>query len=350
MRLATRILLLTVVLLSHSFRIYSQTADARVCTGTRSVFAADGMAGSTYEYILEEPNAGVLTVLHVDTVMVHWGSTHGFYRLGVRETSRAGCISDWVYLSVELTGEGAVFTEPQYFICGSGGVTVDFNKGAFRSYQWIDPAVQAANGHISIPGRYELQTVDFDNCVVSSFIDVVGLPLLQVSLGADTVICTPSFTLRAEGASSNPSDTYYTWSTGESGAMLHQISVFNHDTRKDAEYWVHAELNGCSTSDTIMVLACLDPPENIFVPNTFTPNDDGDNDVWNIHDLIHYPDCIVEVYDRWARRVFQSTRGYTVPWDGRDSRGQYLPVETYYYIINLNNGSLPVSGNISIIR
>ena len=343
--------MLAVLVLCHAVAGFSQEPDARACAGGRSIFAVEGsMDGSMYEYIFEEPSAGAITIVHPDTVMVEWSGAKGVYRLGVRETSQYGCIGDWVYLSVELVGASAVFSEPQYYLCGSEGVTVDFNREAFRSYHWVDPEVRASDGRIQHPGRYELQTVDHDDCLVSNYIDVVQAPVLTVSLGADTVMCTPSFTLTAHGAATNPSDTYYTWSTGDNGVMFHEITVYDHDRDADKMYWVRAELHGCSASDTIMVLACIEPPPHMFIPNTITPNDDGDNDVWNIHSLEEYPDCIVEVYDRWGRRVFRSARGYPTPWDGRDARGRDLPVEAYYYVIQLNDGSTPVHGTITIIR
>jgi len=85
-----------------------------------------------------------------------------------------------------------------------------------------------------------------------------------------------------------------------------------------------------------------------FIPNTFTPNGDGINDTWNIKYLEFYPNCTVEVYNRWGEKVYSSI-GYTVPWDGK-YKGDNLPTGTYYYIINLKNGDKAVSGYVAIIR
>ena len=110
--------------------------------------------------------------------------------------------------------------------------------------------------------------------------------------------------------------------------------------------------NNCTLFSSVRVVVCDEPPEIIKVFNTFTPNDDGVNDEWNIEDLRYYPNCVVEIFDRWGRKVFTSTRGYTVPWNGRDVRGRPLPMETNYYIIHLNDGTNkePVRGSITIIR
>ncbi|MEO6977587.1 MAG: gliding motility-associated C-terminal domain-containing protein, partial [Mucilaginibacter sp.] len=86
----------------------------------------------------------------------------------------------------------------------------------------------------------------------------------------------------------------------------------------------------------------------IVVPNTFTPNGDGINDLWNITALSYYPDCTVTVFSRYGSVVYRST-GYGKPWDGATNGGS-LPVGTYYYILDLKNGKKPMSGSVTILR
>ncbi len=89
-------------------------------------------------------------------------------------------------------------------------------------------------------------------------------------------------------------------------------------------------------------------PPHIVVPNTFTPNGDGINDTWNVKYLDLYPGCTVQIFSRWGQMVFTSV-GYGVPWDGT-YHGAKLADGTYYYIIDLKNGSSPASGYVAIIR
>ena len=346
--------ILSLLTIAFFFVLPTSAQDEKICIGAKAMYQANGLDGSIYEYRLEQTQAGRIIQTFTDSIIVEWNDTKGTFQLGVRETSQYGCVGNWAYLNVEVVGDYAQFTQSVYSMCGGGGVAVDFNKSNFQAYEWVDKTVPV-DGYITKPGRYELRTIDQNNCRLSSFIDVVQSPMPQVRLGADTVICTPGFTLYAYNTQSNLEGTVYTWSTGESGASAKSIIVDNHNTRTANKYWVTAELNGCSVSDTIVVLACIEDPvhEELKIPNTFTPNADGDNDEWNISALRDYPDCMVEVFDRWGRKVFTSARGYTSnPWDGRDGRGHYLPMETYYYIINLNDGKAkkPVTGTITIIR
>ncbi len=102
--------------------------------------------------------------------------------------------------------------------------------------------------------------------------------------------------------------------------------------------------DGCTAADEVNVIVLKAP----VVPNTFTPNNDGINDTWNIKYLDSYPNVTVEIFNRYGERLFY-TIGYAIPWDGR-YKGADLPVGTYYYIINPGNGRSKIAGPVTIIR
>ncbi|MFZ2339590.1 MAG: gliding motility-associated C-terminal domain-containing protein [Bacteroidales bacterium] len=85
------------------------------------------------------------------------------------------------------------------------------------------------------------------------------------------------------------------------------------------------------------------------IPNAFSPNGDGINDVWNIIGKDSYPEIEVTVYNRWGQAVWKSVRGYPVPWDGR-SRGKVMPVDSYHYLIELHDGTRAIIGNVTVVR
>lgn len=99
----------------------------------------------------------------------------------------------------------------------------------------------------------------------------------------------------------------------------------------------------------VMGILTINPlPASIAIPNTFTPNGDGINDVWNIPLLALYNKNVVNVYNRYGQLVFHSA-GYGTPWDGT-YKGSTLAVGAYYYIIQLDDYSKPLSGEVTIIR
>jgi gliding motility-associated-like protein len=108
---------------------------------------------------------------------------------------------------------------------------------------------------------------------------------------------------------------------------------------------------GCSTSTPITI--GLD----VHVYNGFSPNADGFNDKWVIGCLEGFPNNSVKVFNRAGSMVYEA-KGYNnndIYFEGLGNRGIYignpkLPDGTYFYIIERNDGSKPMSGYIELIR
>lgn len=94
--------------------------------------------------------------------------------------------------------------------------------------------------------------------------------------------------------------------------------------------------------------ATLKTAKDISFPNGITPNGDGRNDTWVIDLIEQFPQCQVEIYNRWGQLLFQSP-GYVNKWDGTFD-GKDLPVGTYYYIIDLGPGLKKYTGPITLMR
>ena len=72
------------------------------------------------------------------------------------------------------------------------------------------------------------------------------------------------------------------------------------------------------------------------IPNAFTPNGDQANDTWNIKvtNSDRVEQAVIRVYDRRGSVIYESI-GFDAPWNGM-SNGQLVPMDTYYYTIDLN--------------
>ncbi|SDB47304.1 conserved repeat domain-containing protein/gliding motility-associated C-terminal domain-containing protein [Flavobacteriaceae bacterium MAR_2010_188] len=96
-------------------------------------------------------------------------------------------------------------------------------------------------------------------------------------------------------------------------------------------------------------------PICLIVYNEFSPNGDGVNETFIIDCIENYPTSKLEVYNRWGNIVYETT-GYKNDWSGTSNgravigKGEDLPVGTYYYVIDLKNGSEPKSGWLYINR
>lgn len=105
---------------------------------------------------------------------------------------------------------------------------------------------------------------------------------------------------------------------------------------------------GCA--DTTFQSVCILPQDPVFVPDIFSPNDDGNNDVFIVRGQ-GITSVEMEIFSRYGQRVFRSvdrTRG----WDGRTA-GAMAPSGNYMYIIivELSDGSRQeLKGEVTLVR
>jgi gliding motility-associated-like protein/uncharacterized repeat protein (TIGR01451 family) len=104
--------------------------------------------------------------------------------------------------------------------------------------------------------------------------------------------------------------------------------------------------NNVGTATVVVGPRSID--ESGFVFNQFSPNGDGVNDVLQINDIQNYPNNTLEIFDRNGNQVFSVSR-YDNTWTGDGTNGQ-LPKGTYFYVMNLGDGSEVKKGWIQIMR
>ncbi len=110
------------------------------------------------------------------------------------------------------------------------------------------------------------------------------------------------------------------------------------------QYRINGSNGFCDASDEVIVVVF---PE-LKVPNAFSPNSDGINDVWNIAGLNTYQEISIRIFDRYGRVVYAAS-DYNRPWDGTQN-GAELPTGVYYYIIELTKGFGTLQGSVTMLR
>jgi gliding motility-associated-like protein len=266
---------------------------------------------------------------------VDWNIAGGEYTISVREISDHGCEGtlreETVLVSEPITSLG-----DDKEICEGESVTVNATE-EFSRYLWSNGST-SPEITVSEEGLVGLITWDEFDCISRDSVYVYVYELPVVNLGPDTVICGDNSVLLDAG-----DYTSYIWSTGQTS---NPVTVYAGE--KTVSVTVTDE-NGCSASDEIHINECI--TEEIFgdITNAFTPNNDGVHDVWIINNISLFPDAKIEVFDRWGRLVFSKDGGYENDWDGTHN-GKDLPMDTYYYVIDLKTGAKPLKGTLTIIR
>jgi gliding motility-associated-like protein len=108
----------------------------------------------------------------------------------------------------------------------------------------------------------------------------------------------------------------------------------------------------CTVSDTVLIkvynFICDEP--FLFVPNAFSPNGDGENDVLFVRGTL-IKEMLFRVYDRWGELIFESQDRFT-GWDG-NFRDKQMDPDVYDYYLQVtcvDDVETVIKGNITLIR
>ncbi|MXV16434.1 gliding motility-associated C-terminal domain-containing protein [Hufsiella ginkgonis] len=226
-------------------------------------------------------------------------------------------------------------------IAGStAGLTYTYWKDAALREQVPDPR------NITASGTYYLQAQAPSGCKLVREVDVIYNPVLPIEVIQQPQIQYPA-TLDL-GASFLP-DPRLTYSYWLDTAMKIPIREDPHRVRFGGDYYLKGvSSEGCTVTAKLFAdILVLD----IDIPNVFTPNGDGINDVLTV-DLNRPVDLnYLKIYNRWGALVFQ-TRDITNFWTGRNQNGSNAPGGTYYWVIDGKENLMPYkrSGAVTLVR
>lgn len=192
--------------------------------------------------------------------------------------------------------------------CPGKGYLLSAYNANFKTYNWQDGSADSIYV-ASQPGTYYVSATDFCGRIYSDTIEIKNHSSI-LSAGIDTSLCKfQSISLQASARFVN-----YTWSPSYniSTTTGRTVNVFPKTT---TAYTVSADLfPGCSLKDTILV-SVKECGQQFFVPNAFTPNNDGKNDYFKpivTGELVNYE---FSIYNRWGQRLFISA-DRNLGWDG----------------------------------
>lgn len=156
--------------------------------------------------------------------------------------------------------------------------------------------------------------------------------------------------VRTRNQSSPLLGSQFTWDFGD-GTTSTQVSP-RHTFRDIEEYTIALYMTdeaGCPDSAFKRVI----PPLEIFIPNSFTPNGDGFNDLFQIVGA-NVTKFEMWIYDRWGREVFY-TNDINKKWNGSHNGGDYYPTtSSYAYLIKYQGvreeDTIERTGTVTVIR
>ena len=206
----------------------------------------------------------------------------------------------------------------------------------------------------TLSSGYVKVTADASNgCIISDsiLIEVSDIDTLEIEATASEYLIPINSTVTL---SANPSGYNYSWSP-EVGVQDPNAQQTVATLGENTLFTVTITDSICFLEDTVMVsvfdYVCDEP--NLFIPNAFTPNDDGNNDVLYVRSRIidDTRNFVFRVFNRWGEMVFE-THDINEGWDGdwKDKRSKPDVYDYYLEGYCIDGQPFLIQGNVTLIR
>ncbi len=202
---------------------------------------------------------------------------------------------------------------------------------------------------LNITGLYQDSFKTLYGCDSIVSLDLIAMPApeLDIAFNGTTPLCLDD-TLLLTAQPFDPTINYQ-WYLNDSvygkqaAENMHLVKLKNHIKL------IGIADNGCRDSTTveIRVRSCCD----LFIPNAFTPNNDGLNDAYGPQFYGNMLDYQMDIYSRWGQRLFSTVQQEKL-WDGA-YKGIPMDPGTYYYYITgscIDGTPLLRKGDLTLIR
>ena len=299
--------------------------------------------------------------------------TPGTYTMIAKDLNN-GCTS----VTTKTIGDNRVYPAvntpnappPFIFDCAAPGATIyPIVTGTTTgfTYSWVAVPTTSFSSYTSSvtvvnkPGIYRIYVLNPSNgCLSSGNIEVINgglngdfspsvvtgyapLPVSFQNLSASSSTATGTSSITSVWSFGNGTNQITT-STAVSPVTVYQ---------SPGTYTVTMYVNKGSCRDTVVKVINVEMPSKLEVPNVFTPNGDGSNDLFFLK-VANISEISALIFDRWGNKVFESTSSTgNIEWDGKNLSGKELPAGTYFYTIKAtgkDGTEYEKKGNVSIYR
>jgi len=312
-----------------------------LCNGDSNGSASAAAAGGSSPYSYSWTNG--------QTTSATTGLSTGTYTVTV--TDALGCSNtQTVSITAPAALTASVTNTPAS--CGhSDGTALVTAAGGTTSYtySWSPTGGNSSSATGLAAGTYSVIVTDANGCSKT-------LTTAVTNSNGPTVVAGTSTTIAPGGsvALTSSGGVTYVWSPA-TGLSNPNISNPVAQPSVTTTYCVHVtDASGCSDSACVTINVESPCSDNFYLPNAFSPNGDGENDVLKIYP----PDiarCIKEytftIYDRWGEIVF-TTINPTASWDGMQN-GKIMDTQVvvyYLHVIFIDGKEVNKKGNISLVR
>jgi gliding motility-associated-like protein len=301
--------------------IISVTSPNSVCGNNSTTISAATTTGIINWFSSATATTPIATGINFTTPILNQNTTY------YAEGNNNGCVSNRIPITV-LVYPLPIVTNETNILCENSTLTLDAGISNV-SYLW-STSETTKQITVSTPGNYTVTvTTPFpQNCSSTKTINVIlhNIPQIQeviVENNTATIIVNGfgSFEYSIDGINYQNSNEFIIEDGGKYIAYVRE--KFN-----------------CGFD--------FEPFVIISIPKFFTPNNDGNNDIWTIKGLVFYPKAEVKIFDRFGK-ILTLLNAKKYYWDGTIN-GKSLLSDDYWYVFKIDENSPEVKGHFALIR
>jgi|GEM_PF-875828 len=318
-----------------------------LCNGDNTGIAIPFVTGGTGSYTF------LWSTNPPDSSAAQTSLSGGAYVLEVRDEN--DCIATAIVdvsqppaLAIDVLGTNDVLC-----IDGDDGEVTVRATGGVAPYQYSVFANRFQNDSVFIgleAGDYGVMVLDDNGCMSTNAFTLLESPGFEVNLPPYIFISLgASDTLKPEVTSPLPIIGYY-WSPPDYLSCTDCPNPVVVNPAQETSYTLEVtDSNGCIATNEITVVVKTE--YEVFIPNAFTPNGDGNNDVLTPIDFGAVRTATFQIFNRWGALVYETT-DINKGWDGTKGGKEQMPAVFVYYIQGefLNGEAFDKTGSITLLK
>lgn len=212
------------------------------------------------------------------------------------------------------------------------------------SFIWSNNQTDSTATGLNEGETYTVAVTDANNCSSNGITNITS-PSQIVRIDSLTIITNTSCIGATDGSIEvkyigGTAPYTYQWDNEKTDSKIYDLA-------QGTYHLTVTDFHNCDIYDSFEV--GTNPENCLDIPLAFTPNGDSYNDTWEIKHFDLYPNASIKVFNRWGQLVFDCNNGCKEPWDGTHN-GTPLAFGSFTFIIELNNGTDPISGVVTIIK
>lgn len=325
--------------------------DTTICKFGNYVLQPSGALNYVWDY---NP---VISCLNCENPTVSPETTTTFV---VHGTNALGC-SATDSITVQVIEPGTLATSGNDSLCIGG--TVQLHAEGSTKFTWTpstfldnpfsaNPIMHATKDTVI---NYQVTGSDRKNCFVDTgYVRIKVYPIPGMQILKDNITIQAGQSVKLE-TSTTPDVTQWKWEPATGLDDPNSPNPIANPVQTTTYTCVAINGGGCLARDVTTVHILCDK-NNIFIPNTFSPNNDGMNDAFFARGTGLFSIKSIRIFNRWGEMVFsKQDAAPNLAGDGWDGmyKGKPAPSDVYVYVMEIvceNNKVIPVKGNISLIR